>query len=84
MSYKRIAQLKQHIIVGTKQTIRALQSNEVIEVIVAKDASGKVTQQVVELAQGLNVPCTYVESKKQLGKACGIDVGTSTAGVKRH
>lgn len=84
MSYDRITQLKQHIIVGIKQTIRALRNKEVSEVIIAKDASGKLTQEVVELAEELNVPCTYVDSKDQLGKSCGIDVSTSTAAIKRH
>lgn len=84
MSYDKVTRMKQHLLVGTKQTIRALQKGDLKEVIVAKDASEKVTQEVVEIAEELGIPCTYVDSRKKLGKACGISVSTSTVGIKRH
>ena len=29
----------------------------------------------------MNVPVTYVESMKKLGKACGIDVGAAAVAI---
>src|SRR5690625_1357347 len=85
MSYEKIAQLnQQRVIVGKKETVRASQNNALQKVIIAKDATETVTKPVLELAEELSAPCTYVDSTEQLGKACGIDVGTSTVGIKRH
>lgn len=84
MSYDRINQLKSRIIIGTKQTVRAMKSNTVTEVFVATDADEIVTKQVVQLAEELGIPCTHMDSKKDLGTACGIDVSASTVGIKRR
>ena len=42
-----------------------------------------LTAHVVETATELNVPITYVDSMKMLGKACGIDVGAATVAIKK-
>ena len=80
MSYEKVAQAKSRII-GTKQTVKALNAGKVKELIVAKDADVKVTSKVLEAAEGKNVPVTYVDSMKKLGKACGIDVGAATVAL---
>ena len=82
MSYEKVLQA-QKFIIGTKQTVKALKESIVQELIVASDAGPKVTAMVVDLAQELNVPIQYVDSKKKLGKACGIQVGASTVAIIR-
>lgn len=82
MSYERVIQAKS-VIIGTKQTIRALKKNVVQEIFVAEDADIFLTARVVEIATELNVPITYVDSMKMLGKACGIDVGAATVAIKK-
>ncbi|MCL6572938.1 MAG: 50S ribosomal protein L7ae-like protein [Bacillus sp. (in: Bacteria)] len=82
MSYEKVLQARKFVI-GTKQTVKALKENIVQELIVASDAGPKVTAMVVDLAQELNVPIQYVDSKKKLGKACGIQVGASTVAIIR-
>lgn len=84
MSYEQLTQDQSRIIIGNKQTLRAMKNNMVIEVYIAEDADQHVTSEVVELAKELRIPYTYVPSKKQLGIACGIDVGTSTAAIKQE
>ena len=80
MSYEKVIQAKS-VIIGTKQTIRALKNHLIQEVIIAKDADPCLTARVVETATELNVPITYVDSMKMLGKACGIDVGAATVAI---
>lgn len=84
MSYEQLTQIQSRIIIGIKQTLRAMRSNQISEVYIAEDADRHITDQVVELAKELQIPYKYVPSKKELGIACGIDVGTSTAAVKHE
>ncbi|WP_257351166.1 50S ribosomal protein L7ae-like protein [Pseudalkalibacillus decolorationis] len=81
MSYEKVMQARD-IIVGSKQTIKALQNREVKELIVASDADPRITNKVVHIAEENGVPVTPVESMKKLGKACGIDVGAATVAIK--
>lgn len=83
MSYEKVAQVKDNLIIGTKQTLKAIKNGEVSEVVIAVDADPRVTSKVSQLAEEMNVPCTQVDSKKRLGKACGIDVGTATVAIKQ-
>ncbi len=80
MSYEKVRQAK-NVIIGTKQTVKALKNGKATELIVAKDAEARVTAKAVELARELNIPVTYVDSMKELGKACGIDVGAATVAL---
>lgn len=80
MSYEKVAQAK-NLIIGTKQTVKALKNGKVKELIVAKDADLRITAKVIEAAEETNVPVTYVDSMKKLGKACGIDVGAATVAL---
>ena len=49
MSNEKVKQTSE-IIIGTKQTVTALKSGIVQEVIVAKDANDRMTEQIVHLA----------------------------------
>ena len=82
MSYEKVMQAKS-VIIGTKQTVRALKHNLIQEIIIARDADIYLTARVVETATELNVPITYVDSMKMLGKACSIDVGAATVALKK-
>ncbi|KFZ43467.1 50S ribosomal protein L7ae-like protein [Anoxybacillus flavithermus] len=82
MSYEKVAQAKQ-IIVGTKQTVRALKDGNVKEVVIAEDADVAVIEKVIKAANDRNVPIVKVDSTKKLGKACGIDVGAATVAIIR-
>lgn len=80
MSYDRVKQASKTII-GTKQAVKAIRSGQVIEVYVALDAETRVTDPVIILAQEVGIPVNLVESKKELGKACGIHVGAAVVAV---
>ncbi|WP_407271452.1 50S ribosomal protein L7ae-like protein [Radiobacillus sp. PE A8.2] len=83
MSYEKVAQVKPRLIIGTKQTLKAMKSGMVSEVIIADDADQHITSKVSRLAKDLQIPCSHVESMKKLGNACGIDVGTAAVAIKR-
>jgi large subunit ribosomal protein L7A len=80
MSYEKVAQAKE-VIVGTKQTVKALKSGRVKEVFVAKDADLRVVEKVIRTATELQTPIYYVDSMKKLGKACHIEVGASAVAI---
>ncbi len=80
MSYEKVSQAT-NVIVGTKQTVRALKSGNVLELFVAQDADPRITENIIRTAREMDVPITMVDSKKKLGKACGIDVGATTVAI---
>ena len=80
MSYEKVKQANKTII-GIKQTVKAIRAGIVAEVIIAQDAEERVTAPVMEAAELHRIPVTYVDSRKQLGEACGIEVGTAVVAI---
>ncbi|MGI6712033.1 MAG: L7Ae/L30e/S12e/Gadd45 family ribosomal protein [Bacillota bacterium] len=68
-------------VVGTKQTLKAVQKNIAVKVFVAEDAETRVLMPLFELCSEKNIEVIKVESMAELGKACGIDVGTASAAI---
>lgn len=83
MSYEKVTNEESRIIIGKKETLKAIRRDEVSEVYYARDADGHLVKDVIQVAQEQNIPCKAVDSMKKLGKACGIDVGASTVAIKR-
>lgn len=82
MSYEKVLQA-QRIVIGTKQTVKALKEGLVKEMVVANDADESMTAKIISEALGSGVPVLYVDSKKKLGKACGIEVGAAAVAIIR-
>lgn len=80
MSYEKVSQAHK-IIVGTKQSVKALLNNEVKEMVIAEDADPRVTIKVIQTAESKLIPLTKVSSMKKLGKACGIEVGAAAVAI---
>ncbi len=72
---------KKKLVVGVKQTMRMLEKGMVSNIYVAEDADFFVTRTVIEAATAADIPIIPVESKKELGRMCGIEIGTATAGT---
>jgi large subunit ribosomal protein L7A len=66
-------------VVGIKQTLRIIQENNTSLVFLANDADKKIIDDVLEKCMEKNIKVERIETMKQLGKACGIDVGASVA-----
>jgi len=82
MSYEKVTQAK-HLSIGLKQALKSLEKDIAAEIVIAKDAEKRVIQKLILLADEKKVPITYVDSMKQLGKACGIDVGAAAVALLR-
>ncbi|MFA9556468.1 50S ribosomal protein L7ae-like protein [Evansella sp. AB-rgal1] len=82
MSYEKVVQATNKV-VGTKQTLKALEDEQVEEIIVAADADPKVIQKIIIQAEKHSVLLTKVDSMKKLGKACGIEVSAATVAIKK-
>ena len=67
--------------VGLKQTQRALEKGLVGCVYVANDAEAHVLRPVITWCNNHEIECVSVPTMKELGKACGIEVGTSVAAI---
>lgn len=80
MPYDRILGAK-NVAVGTNQTTKALEQFVAQEVFVAKDADRKIVDRIVQQCETKMVPVTWVDSMKQLGKVCGIEVGAAVAAI---
>src|SRR5690625_2352097 len=78
MTYDRINELQLRMIIRTNQTVKAMKNGDSQEVFIVTDADAHVTDKVTEVAKQLNIPSVEVDSKKKLGKACGIEVDAST------
>lgn len=80
MSYEKVKQAKKTII-GTKQAVKAMKKRLVKEVYIALDVDEKIIELVRLTAQENNVLIHYVESKVDLGKACGLRVSASVVAI---
>ena len=70
-------------VVGTKQTLRALEKGIVETLFIAKDAQKQVILRSEEFAKSNNIPIVYVDTMDELGKACDVEVKTATAALIR-
>ncbi|MBF4500957.1 ribosomal L7Ae/L30e/S12e/Gadd45 family protein [Savagea sp. SN6] len=76
MSYEKVAKANQTII-GIKQTLKTIRAGKAVEIVIAHDADANLLLPILEEANKRQLPVTYVESKKALGEAAGIQVAAS-------
>jgi large subunit ribosomal protein L7A len=67
--------------IGIKQTLKAVENKTAKMVFIARDADEKVTGPLKELCMSNSIEIVYADTMKQLGKACGIEVGASAVCV---
>jgi len=65
--------------VGQKQTLRAIKDDRAEAVFIAADAAEKVTAPVKEICAQKGLDFTEVPTMKELGAACGIQIGAAAA-----
>lgn len=69
------------VVVGAKQIRKGLSAGRFSLVYLAGNADPAITQPLETLCIQSNVSFTWVPSMKDLGHACGIDVGAAAAAV---
>lgn len=68
-------------VVGLKQTKKAIDANRAAVVYIARDADGHVVIPLEKMCEGKIAEVVYVETMKELGKACHVDVPTAVAAI---
>lgn len=71
-------------VVGIKQSVKAIKKSEGKTIYIAKDADDKLIEPIVNLAKENAVEIVYINTMKELGKLCGIDVGATTALILKN
>lgn len=70
--------------VGAKQTLKAVEKSQAKEVYWACDADVCVVDPILRICSTKNIPVTQVESMKELGQACTIEVGCAIASITEY
>ena len=66
-------------VVGVKQVRRALANGAVQRLFLARDADPHLTQALEEQAGRQGVETVWLDSMRELGRACGVAVGAAAA-----
>ena len=70
-------------VVGTRRVLRAIRSGEIAEAYVAQDADLFIVRQIRQACNEMGVRMVEVPTMKELGQACGVEVKTASAGLRR-
>ncbi len=71
----------ERLFIGIKQSTTALLNNQVKKAFIAQDSAPFIREPFEDLCKEKQIPVTYFDTKQQLGRACGIDVGAACAVV---
>lgn len=72
---------KSHIVIGTKQVLKAAKAGQLKKAYVAEDAEGFIKNKLLDELKQNHVAIEMVATMKELGEACKIQVGSATAGI---
>lgn len=70
-------------VVGTRRLLRAISAGEISVAYIARDADLYIVRQVRQACNEAGVRMIEVETMKELGQACGVEVKTASAGLKK-
>ena len=70
-------------VVGTRRLLRALANGEIAEAYLAMDADLFIARQVRQACEDAGVRLVEVDTMKRLGQACGVEVKTASAGIRK-
>ena len=75
MSNEKVARFnKQHHVIGLKQTLKALNRDQVTSLIIAEDVEVHLMTRVLSHINHKDISISFFESKQALGKCVGINV----------
>ena len=70
--------------IGIKQSLKVVEADNAGVVFIASDADEKITGTLKELCIAKSIEIVYIDTMKQLGKACGIEVGASAVTILKQ
>ena len=68
-------------VVGIKQLRKSLRDGLISKAFAAENADPRLTDPIAEACRECGVELVWVPTMAELGKACGISVGASAAGI---
>jgi large subunit ribosomal protein L7A len=71
----------QNKVIGLKQVTKAAKAEKLAKVYIAEDADGFIKSRLLEDIGKCGLTPVMVPAMKELGEACGIQVGAATAGI---
>ncbi len=74
---------KERLLVGFKQTLRAVNEDKAEKVFLASDCESKISSPIETAAAAKGASVVYIPTMKELGELCGIEVSSSCAVVTR-
>ena len=74
---------KNKIKTGFKEVMNLISENKAAKAFIAEDCDEIFKERFTDAAQKAGVSFEYVPTMKELGKACGIEVGASCAAIIR-
>lgn len=72
---------KEKLLVGFKQTVKAVNENKAAKVFLAGDCESRISDPIEKSAAENGTQIFYVPTMRELGEMCGIEVGSSCAVV---
>lgn len=82
MSNEKVARFnKQQYVVGLKETLKALNKDQVTSLIIARDVEVHLMTRVLSQINQKNMPYTLFSSKKELGEYVGINVNATIVAI---
>ena len=69
------------IVIGKRQTLRALLRDEAEVIYLSKDADLHVTKQIMDVCKEKNIEIVYFDTMKELGASVGVFVNAAAAAV---
>ncbi len=76
LNFKKVSK-----VIGIKQSIKAVGNNIAVTVYFADDADVRVLLPLQQVCQTQKIPIVSGYSMKELGTACGIDVGAAAIAI---
>lgn len=70
-------------VVGTRRLLRAIQAGEIEVAYIANDADLFIVRQVKQACNENGTRLVEVDTMKELGQACGVEVKTASAGIRK-
>ena len=71
-------------VVGTRQLLKKLAVNGIEAMYIAEDAQEHIKEKLLSLAQANGVEIILVATMNELGRMCGIAVGSAAAGLLKE
>ncbi|MCY0900037.1 MAG: ribosomal L7Ae/L30e/S12e/Gadd45 family protein [Firmicutes bacterium] len=68
-------------VVGRRETLKHIQRHQATVVYLARDADALIASEIEEQCRTHEVPIVYVDTMKELGQWCGIEVKAACAAV---